>query len=144
MALQNLQHGAGVRLSINGKVVGFATGLSWSRSVNTKVINEMDNPFAKEIMPTTYSIVGSLSGFRLRGSGGLDGAGIMDLSSMAKFFTQKYCVIEIVDILSGATIASMKFVVFDSDSWQVQTKAVITFSGTFKAVFMGNETSQGS
>lgn len=136
-----LQTGAGCRIAINSNVVGFATGLTWTRSLGTKTIFELDNPHAREIMPTTYSVSGTMTGFRARGSGGLDGYNIMNSSTAASFFNQKYCVIEVVDILSGVTIASFQKVVFDTDSWTLANKQMITFSANFKAVFVSNEAS---
>lgn len=141
---QVVQTGAGVRVSINGSVVGFATGLSFSRGLNSKVIYELDNPFAKEILPTVYSVQGTLTGFRIRGSGGLDGYGIMNASNVNAFFNQKYCVIEVVDILSGVTMYSMQKVIFDNDSWTLQNKQLFTFSANFKAVFIQNESTEKS
>lgn len=144
MSLQMLQPSAGVKLIVNGSVVGFATGLSFSRSVVTKVINQIDSPFAAEIMPTSYMVQGSITGFRVRGSGGLDGYGWMDLSSPTAYFNQKYCVIEVVDIVSGTTMYTIQKVVFDTDSWSMQSKGLVTFSANFKAVFISNELSDES
>jgi hypothetical protein len=142
--MQMLQAGAAIRVSINGSVTAFATGLTWSRSLNTKVIYELDSPFAKEIMPTTYAVQGTLAGFRIRGSGGLDGYQIMNSSTAAAFFNQKYCLIEIVDILSGVTMYTFQKAVFDTDSWNLQNKQLLTFSASFKAVFIQNEQSDKS
>lgn len=142
--IQMIQAGAAVRVSINGNVVAFATGLTWSRSLNTKVIYELDSPFAKEIMPTTYAVQGTLAGFRIRGSGGLDGYKIMDSSTAAAFFNQKYCLIEIVDILSGVTMYTFQKAVFDTDTWSLQNKQLLTFSTSFKAAFISNEQSDKS
>lgn len=92
-------------------------------------------------MPTVLSVTGQISGFRSRGSGGLDGYNWMNVSTAASFFAQKYCVIEVVDILSGVTIATFQKVVFDTDSWSIANKQMITFSANFKAVFVNNEAS---
>lgn len=136
---QFLQTGSGVKIVANGRVIGFATGLAFQRTQSTKTIYELDNPLAREIAPTTYSVSGSLSGIRVRDQGGLDGASLMDLSSIQSFFYQKYCVIEIVDKLTNKVIYTFQYVMFDSDSWQMNAKSVITFNANFKAVFLSNE-----
>ena len=141
---QNLQTGSGIKLLINGNLAAFATGINFTRSTNTKVIYEIDSPFAKEIMTTTYAVNGSLTGLRVRGSGGLDGAGIMNASTANAFFTQKYCVIEIVDILSKVTMYTIDHVVFSEDSWNIQNRQLMTFSANFKGIFMRNEVSDKS
>ena len=141
---QNLQNGSGIKVLINGNLCAFATGINFTRSTNTKAVYEIDNPFAREIMTTTYSVSGSLTGLRVRGSGGLDGAGIMNASTASSFFTQKYCVIEIVDILSKVTLYTINQVVFDQDSWNIQNRQMLTFSANFKGIFMRNEVSDKS
>lgn len=138
---QVLSTGAGVVLKINGNTVGFATGIGWQRSQSLKTIYEIDNVFAREIAPTVYSIAGNLTGLRLIGGGGLDGPEIMDLSSVAAFFYQKYVTIEIVDKKTNKVTNTFQNVLFESDSWQINAKQVTTFSASFKAVFMSNDVS---
>ena len=140
---QVIQTGAGIRLSINGTVVGFATGIAWTRSLNTKVIYEIDNPFPAEIAPTTYLVQGTLTGIRLKAStsAGLDARGIMNASTARAFFNQKYCVVEVIDIASGKSMFSFFSVVFDQDSWNISSRAIITFNANFKGNFMNTEAS---
>jgi hypothetical protein len=134
--IQLINSGAGIRLIINGNTVGFATGISFSRSTATKYIYEIDNPIPVEIAPTTYAVQGSLSGFRLRDSGSLDGQGIMDITTVSAFFDFKYATIEIVDIGTNKTVYKINKVVFDNDSWNIQTKALVTFNVSFKGIFV--------
>jgi hypothetical protein len=136
---QILQAGSGVLVKLNGNLAGYATGMNFVRILETKVVKEIDNPFAAEIMPTSYSVQGTLTGLRVRGSGGLDGYGVMNVATPLNYFTQQYCVIEVVDILSKITIYTFQKVVFDQDSWNIQSRALLTFSASFKAVFVQNE-----
>jgi len=138
---QVIQTGAGVRLVINGSVVGFATGFAYTRSTNTKELYVIDNPLPQEIFPTTYSVRGTLTGIRIRGQGGLDGYGIMDVSSIQSYFSFKYATIEIVDKASNETIATVQKAVFDSDSWTINARAPISFNASFKGIFVTNEKS---
>lgn len=141
---QLIQTGSGVKLIINGSVVGFATGISFTRSTNTKYIYGIDSPLPQEIVKTTYSVQGSLSGIRLRDSGGLDGPGIMNESTISAFFNFKYATIEVVDRLTNKTILTIQKVVFDNDSWNIQTKQVISFQANFKGTFVQTEVSDRS
>ena len=138
---QQIQAGGGVVLRVNGSIVGFATSCSYTRTQNTKVQMGIDSPFAAEIHPTTYLVTGTLTGIRLRGSGGLDGKGIMDISTPEKVFSQQYVLIEIVDRLSNENICTFKNVMFDSDSWSFAAKSLVSFNANFKAFFVTNETS---
>lgn len=136
---QIIQNGAGIVIKINGVQVGFATGLNFTRSLSTKVIYEIDSPFPAEIMPTTYSVQGTLSGIRIRGSGGLDGSNAMNVTTPISLFSQQYGVIEVVDILTKTVIYTFSRVVFDQDSWSVQSRSLYTFTANFKAGFVQNE-----
>jgi hypothetical protein len=139
ISAQNVLTGAGIILQANGNVVGFATGIQFTRSQNTKVIMEVDSPYAAEIMPTSFTVAGTLTGIRLRDSGGLDGSKIMDLSKVQSIFYQQYTSLVVVDRVTNKNIYTFSKVMFDSDSWTISAKNVITFSASFKAVFITNE-----
>jgi hypothetical protein len=139
-SLQQIQTGAGARLIINGKTIGFAASIQYTRSQNIKVFYEMDNVFPVELSPTTYLIQGTMTGFRLKGGGGLDGANIMSISSVQQYFNQQYCVIELIDTTTNKAFALIQPAIFDQDSWSISAKGVITFSATFKGTFMQTET----
>lgn len=139
--IQMLQSGGAAKVIINGIVIGFATSLSFSRSISTKFIYGIDSPIAQEIAPTTYSVQGNLNGLRIRSSGGLDGVGAMDISSLQKLFNFKYATIEVVDRVSNETFYTIQNVVFEQDSWTIQAKSLITFSASFKGKFVTNESS---
>lgn len=141
MPMQSIQTGAGIVVKANGNVIGFATGLQFTRSQNLKTIYEVDNPFAVEIFPTNYGVTGTLSGFRLRDGGGLDTPQIMDLSVAQSIFYQKYVIIEVVDRLTTKTIYTFRQVLFENDSWSITTKNIITFNANFRAIFVSNESS---
>jgi hypothetical protein len=136
---QVIQTGPGVKLLINGIVVGFATGINFTRSINTKEIYGIDSPLPQEIVATTYSVRGNLTGLRIRDSGGLDGYGIMDISDISRYFNFKYSTIEVVDRATSKTIYTIQKCVFDSDTWNITARAPITFSASFKGTFITNE-----
>lgn len=139
MALQNLITGASLVLYINGIVVGFATGITFTRSQAIKSIYELDNPYVAEMMPTQYSIDGTLNGLRIRQSSGIDTNGIMDLSSVSMFFDQKYVNIELLDRLTGVRIYSIQRCIFSTDSWSIQNRGILSFSASFRGTFLANE-----
>jgi len=141
---QVIQTGPGIRLVINGKTVGFATRLNFTRSVNTKFTYELDSPIPKEITPTTYACNGVLTGLRLTGSGGLDGYGIMNVSTVKQFFSRKYAVIEVIDRKTDIVMFTIQQALFEQDTWDIQARKIITFSANFKGIFISNETSEKS
>jgi hypothetical protein len=68
----------------------------------------------------------------------------MDISTISHFFYQKYVVIEVVDRLSNKVLYTIQKVLFESDSWNVQSKTIVTFSATFRGIFISNEVGDGS
>lgn len=142
--MSDVQTGSGVLIKVNKAVVGFATGITYSRSQGTKVIYEIDSPFPVEIMPTRYGISGQLTGFRLRGSGGVDGQGILDLSNVQNYFAQKYVTFEVVDRKTNLPIFFVNRALFDNDSWRVDAKSIMSFTVSFVGFWAGNEISTDS
>lgn len=136
---QNILTGAGCKLSINGTVVGFATGINWTRSAGTKPIYEIDNPFMVDIIDTTYSVTGTMTGLRLRGAGNLDAT--VNLEKTQNVFKRNFATIEVIDRLSGNIVASINNVMFDNDSWNVSAKSMIGFNVQFKGQFVSSERS---
>jgi hypothetical protein len=140
----DILHGAGVIVKVNKGVIGFATGITYSRDQGIKPIYEVDNPFPAEITPTRYLVAGALAGFRLSNSGGLDGQGVMDLSNVANFFTQKYVTLEIVDRKTNLPLFYVNRCLFDKDSWRTEVKQIVTFTVNFLGIWASNEISTDS
>lgn len=142
MGLQQRQTGAGIVVKVNGHVVGFATDISYTRNLGIKPIYGIDSPFIREIAVTgPYQVSGTLSGFRLRDSGGLDGLAIMNASNVDDYFQQKYVFLEIIDRLSGASIGVISQAMFITDTWTINARNPVTFNASFIGVFIQNELS---
>lgn len=142
---QVLQTGAGVVIRANNtSILGFATGLTFTRTLSIKAVHGVDSFQPSELIPSSYQINGTLTGIRIRDSGGLDGTGLMNASTVNSIFNQQYVVLEIVDRLTGVTIYKFIDTLFDSDSWSIQNKQVISFSANFKARFLQSEVSDNN
>ena len=143
MAKSEIQTGAGCRVLVNGRIVGFATGVNWKRSIGSRYIYGIDSPYAAEIAVTgPYRIEGTISGFRLRDQGGWDGRGIMNSGRVKDMLIQPYVALELVDRRSKIGFATVRNCIFDEDSVNVVTKAQITMTANFKGIFMLNEGSE--
>ena len=137
--------GQGVVIYVNKSMVGFATGIEYTRRTNVEYIYEIDSPFAAEVAPKgPYSVTGTLTGLRMKGSGGLDGSGIMDVSNVANFFTQKYVTLEIRDRTTDQAICFINRCLFDQDGFKAEVRSQMTFSATFRGIWVGNEFSTDS
>jgi hypothetical protein len=133
-----LLHGAGCKVIIGGVTRGFATGITWTRSTATKFIYEIDNPYPVEIIDTTYSVSGTMSGLRLMDNGNLEN-GIVDLGNTKSIFSRNYVTVQVVEIKTGQVICNIKNVIFDNDSWNIAPKQLIGFNVQFKGMFVSSE-----
>jgi hypothetical protein len=138
---QNILTGAGCKVAINGIVIGFATGINWTRSAGTKPIYEIDNNLIVDQIDTTFIVTGSMTGFRLRGVGNLEAQSIVGLDNVQNIFKRNFCSIQVIDRTTGNTIANINNVMFDNDSWSVGAKSVIGFNVQFKGQFVASEKS---
>lgn len=59
--------GARTILKINGKVVGFAFGVSWRISTTVTEINSIDDPLPNEFVPQRLSVEGTISSLHIPG-----------------------------------------------------------------------------
>jgi hypothetical protein len=142
---QDIIAGAAVKLVVNGKVIGIGTSVSVQRDQGVKPQYGIDTPVAQEIsIVGPYTVRGSIAGLRTRSSGGFDGLRIVNSSTLADYFNQHYCVIELVDRVTGVTFAKIDKVIFNSDSLQVSAKSVVTINASFIGTYMANEISTKS
>ena len=138
--MSNVITGPGIKIYANGTLVGFATAISFTRTQNVAPIMEIDNPYAVELRPTSYSVTGSLAGIRVRQINGLDDTNfnLMNLANTQDFFNQKYVKLEVVDRVTGYTLYTISTAMFSQDSWQVSSRSQMTFQANFVGIFLAN------
>src|SRR4051812_35426975 len=61
--------GARCTLKVNGKIVGFAFAISWNIETSVTQIDTIDDPLPYELAPANITVNGTISGFRIPGSG---------------------------------------------------------------------------
>jgi len=145
MSQNSIITGAAIRLLVNGKVIGVGTSINYQRDQGIKPIYGIDIAVPQELAITgPYMVRGSINGLRTRETGGFDGLQVVNASTLADYFNQKYCVIELVDRKTGITIAKIDKVMFNSDSMQVSARAVTTITASFIGTFLSTEISQKS
>jgi hypothetical protein len=137
MSSPKILTGAGVKLLINNKVVGFATGITITREQGVRPIYGIDDPTPQEIAITgPYKVDGSLTGLYLSEITNPNMAGIINAATLQQYFDQKYCTIQIVNRKNGIIMAKIENVVFHSDSWRLEARAISTFSANFIGKFL--------
>ncbi len=145
MAQNDIISGAAVRLVVNGKIIGVGTSVSINRDQGVKAIYGIDVVTPQELATTgPYSVRGSITGLRTRSTGGFDGLQVINASTLADYFNQKYCTLELIDRKTNVVFAKVDRVIFNSDSLQVSAKSVVTISASFIGTFLTNEVSSKS
>jgi hypothetical protein len=123
--------GARCILRINNKIVGFAFSVSWNISTEATEINTIDDYLPYELAPSRISVTGSISGFRIPGSGPTEKLFHADVLN---FLHQQYVQIEVKDSTTDNTIFFTNRALITSRSENVPTNDLATILLNFKAI----------
>jgi hypothetical protein len=123
--------GARCVLRLNGKIVGFAFNISWKISTAVTEIMTIDDYFPHELAPSRISVSGTISGFRIPGSGPTQQLLQADALS---FLHQRYIQIEVRDTQTDNLIFLTKHALVTSRSENISTSALATMKLDFKAI----------
>jgi hypothetical protein len=123
--------GARCILRINGKIVGFAFGISWNIQTAVEEINTIDDYLPHELAPTRIEVSGTISGFRIPGSG--PGALKMQ-TDMVSFLQQRYIEIEVRDSQSDNLIFLTRKALITRRSENIKTGSLADLSLEFRAI----------
>lgn len=123
--------GARCVLRINGKIIGFAFAISWNIQTAVEEINTIDNYLPHELAPTRIEVSGSISGFRIPGSG--PGALKMQ-TDMVSFLQQRYISIEVRDSQSDNLIFLTTQALITRRSESIKTGSLADLSLEFRAI----------
>jgi hypothetical protein len=137
MALNRVMRGADLKLYVNGRFFGNVTGISFVITSNHREAMGLDSNIPFELMPTTYTITGNMSLYRLHGDGGLEGQGLMAPSQLIP--QEKYVSMTLVDRTTDKLVFRADQCKFLNQSWQAQVKSLVTGSASFKAINFRNE-----
>jgi hypothetical protein len=133
--------GARCVLRINGKVVGFAFGISWTINTMVEEINTIDNYQAHELAPSRVEVNGNISGFRIPGSG--PGSQLIQ-TDLISFLHQRYIEIEVRDSQTDNLIFLTRKALVTKRSESIKTGSLADMSLEFRAIGFLDERSQPS
>lgn len=123
--------GARCILRINGKIIGFATSISWRINTNATEIRTIDDYLPYELAPTTIEVKGSIGGLRIPGSGPT----VEQIQShLLNFLHQRYIEIEVKDAQSNNTIFLTKRALITGRSENVRSDALADISLDFTSI----------
>lgn len=128
--------GARCVLKVNGKIVGFAFGISWNIETSVTQINTIDDPLPYELAPANITVTGTISGFRIPGSGPTQQLIQGDILS---FVHQRYIEIEVRDSQTDNLIFLTKRAMITNRTENIRTDALAEMTLNFKAIGWADE-----
>lgn len=131
---------AAVVLYINGKAYGAVHGFHWTSLTPQKEVNGIDSLEAQELIPTSAKVVGSFDLYRISGSGGMEGIGVT--TQFDKMPSEKYFVLQLIDIRSDQILFQARSCKAEQQSWTVPVRGLVTGNLQFKGLTWENESAQ--
>ena len=123
--------GARCTLRMNGKIVGFAFGISWRIQTLVQPIQTIDNYEDYELAPKRIEVSGSINGFRIPGAG----PGNLQLQSdVLSFLHQRYVEIEVRDSQTDNLIFYTGKALITNRSENIRTNSLAEMSLEFLAI----------
>jgi len=128
--------GARCVLRVNGKIVGFAFGISWNITTDATEITTIDDYLPYELAPSRITVTGSISNFRIPGSG--PGSQLMQ-ADILSFMHQRYVEIEVKDSQTDELIFLTKRALITSRSENIRSNQLAEMTLNFKAIGFADE-----
>jgi hypothetical protein len=122
---------------INGKLLGIVTGFRYSVRTGRRGARGIDQNTVQEWIPTTYDVSGQVEIVRQRGTGGLEGPGIVAFSDT--ILLEKYIKIDLLDRVTDKIVFSAINAVVMEQNWVVGLKNHMVGTFTFEAQDQENE-----
>jgi hypothetical protein len=124
--------GALVRIYINNRVYNEAQAVSYTLDYGETEVYGIDSPFPQEIHSTRAMVAGSISGLRLRNSGGIQPFNARP--KITDVIKAEYISLRIQDRSTGEDILFIPNAKVSKQSLQVQAKGVVRLSFDFKGL----------
>lgn len=135
MSQSTILTGAQCRLYIGGKLYP-ADNIQYVIDYGEVPIYGIDSQFAQEIAPTRISIQGTISGFRIQLSGGLQGKDIR--TKITETLHAPYLSLRIQDRKNSYDILFVQEIKVSSESMTIPSKGVVKLNFTFKGTIPYN------
>jgi hypothetical protein len=125
----------GVSCYINGKEIGWVTGISFQSNTPRRAINGIDTLVPFELVPLSTEVGGTVQVVKMLGDESLEYRGL--LGGAKKIITEKYFTLALVQ----RNAAGAAWILFradecsvESQSWDIQPKNVVSGQFTFKGI----------
>lgn len=128
--------GARTILRINGKIVGFAFGVSWRITTQVTEINTIDDPLPNEFVPQRLSVDGTISALHIPGTSASTEHWQADVLS---FLFQQHIQIEVRDSATDQVLFLTNKAVITSRQEDIKVDQLSNVTLTFKAIGFRDE-----
>lgn len=135
---QSAKYASGARtvLKINGKVVGFAFGISWRISTTVTEINTIDDYFPAELAPQRIQVEGALNALHIPGQSA--GTELWQPDAM-NFLFQQYITIEVRDSATDQLLFYTSKAMITSRSEDIRVDSLANVTLTWRAIGFQDE-----
>ena len=123
--------GARCLLKVNGKLVGFAFGITWRAVTQVTEINTIDNYLPYELAPQRVEVDGSITALHIPGKG--IGAQLWQ-ADVLNFLSQQYITIEARDSATDQLLFYTADAMITSRTEDIKVDQLATTTLTFKAI----------
>jgi hypothetical protein len=124
--------GALVKIYINNRVYNEAQSVSYTLDYGETEVYGIDTPFPQEIHSTRAMVAGSISGIRIRNSGGIQSFNARP--RITDIVKAEYISIRIQDRSTGEDLLFVPNAKISKQSLQAQAKGVVRLSFDFKGL----------
>jgi hypothetical protein len=128
--------GARARFKVDGRIIGFASGVSGSESIDYEPIDVLDLLEVREHVPVAYRVTLSTQIFRVIGQS-LKAQGIFPTLENILTTGDLTCTLE--DKVTGNTMAQFENCKASEQSWDVTARGVVSTNLTWVAIKLRDE-----
>jgi hypothetical protein len=128
--------GARCVLRVNGKIVGFAFGISWKITTDATEIITIDDYLPYELAPSRITVTGSITNFRIPGSGP---GQLLIQPDVLSFLHQRYVDIEVRDSQTDNLIFLTRKALVTNRSENIRNNSLAEMTLDFKAIGFADE-----
>lgn len=137
MSQQRILVGANIICYLNGKPLGFVAGFHYNASTPSREIRGIDLPEVVELAATTSSCKFTMTVFRVKGGGGIQGIGMGPVS--AEIPRGKYFDFILIDRVTDTVVWQGRWCRVDSESGNFEAKAMSMITVGGSAITWNNE-----
>jgi hypothetical protein len=132
MAMNTIVVGAHAKAYVNGQFWGNVRRFRFRILSTHREQRGLDSLLPFELIPTSYSVSGSMEMYRQHGDGGLEGKGLM--ASSTDLPREKYVTFTLVNRLTDEILFRTDMMKFTDQDWDVPAKGVVNGRAAFVGI----------